>query len=287
MVGRIVGAVIAASVAVAAAPAGAATLELRDVAARVTVIPEDRADISVNVIRTHPRLPIRVDVGGDGRTILDGPLMRHGWPPLVGGVMGCPGNGAGRGLWIWGVGTVSNEDLPVVVVHTPRQIAVWSSGAVLGAVGPSHALVLQVGGCDTWTLGNVDGDLAVRYAGSGAVRAGSAGRADLDIAGSGDIVLGEARNGLTAHIGGSGSVRAASVSGPTQVAISGSGKVIIDGGRATLLSARISGSGEIADRGVAEALDATISGSGNLVVAKVTGRVSKSISGSGKVRIGP
>ncbi len=283
MVGRMIGAVIAALVA--AAPASAATLELRDVAARVSVIPENRADISVDVIKTHPRLPIRVDVGGDGRTIVDGALMRHGWPPFVGGVMGCPGEG--HGLWIWGVGAVSNEDLPVVVIRTPRQIVVRSNGAVLGAVGPSRALDLQVGGCDTWTLGNVDGDLAVRYAGSGAVRAGGAGRANLSITGSSDIVLGEARNGLTADIGGSGSMRAVTASGPVRVAISGSGKVGIDGGRASLLSAHISGSGEIADRGVAEALDATISGSGNVVVAKVTGPVSKSISGSGRVRIGP
>ncbi|MBL8552710.1 MAG: hypothetical protein JNL41_00425, partial [Phenylobacterium sp.] len=57
----------------AAGPAQAASVEIKDAVARVTVVPEDRADIKVDIVRPHPRLPLTVRTLGD-RTIVDGDL---------------------------------------------------------------------------------------------------------------------------------------------------------------------------------------------------------------------
>ena len=60
----------------AAGAARAATVEIEDAVARVTVVPEDRSDIKIEVVSPNARLPLTVRTVGD-RTILDGDLDRH------------------------------------------------------------------------------------------------------------------------------------------------------------------------------------------------------------------
>ena len=59
--------VLAASLLLSAAGAVAASpsVQIRDAAARVTVIPEARADVSVVVIKTNPKLPIWISKVGE------------------------------------------------------------------------------------------------------------------------------------------------------------------------------------------------------------------------------
>jgi hypothetical protein len=271
----------------ACGPAAAASVELRHVVAQVTVIPEDRADVAVTVVRADPRLPLRVHEGGGGVTVVDGGSRRQWWRMVMGGqVARCPGFSERASLQVMGVGAFTRDQLPQIVIRTPRQVRVQSHGAVLGSIGRSESLALSIAGCDHWTLANVRGDLDLHDAGSGGVRAGSAGRASVKIAGSGDIALGQVARGLKVGIAGSGDVRAAEASGPLEVDIAGDGDVRVGGGHASAVKVTIAGSGDVDYGGVADSLDVSIAGSGDISVAKVTGTVNKSVAGSGHVTYG-
>jgi hypothetical protein len=269
-------------------PVQAATLELKNVAAEVTVIPEDRADVAVTVVRTNPRLPLYVRNGLGGSVVVEGQRRRLFWPPFFGvSITSCPGAELRSTARAWGLAPTSADRLPKLVVRAPRSLRIRSGGAIVGAVGRSDDLDLTTAGCDRWTVGNVRGDLHVRNLGSGEVQTGSAGRAEAMIAGSGGIALGPVANGLSAAILGSGDITAAAASGPVKAEIAGSGDIRVGDGHATIVRAKIGGSGDIRYNGRADALDAGVAGSGDVSVARVDGPVHKSIAGSGDVRIGP
>jgi len=61
---------VAAAATLSAAAVDAATLEIRDAVVRVTVIPEARSDVRVEIIRPNPRLPLSVE------TFSSGPVTR-------------------------------------------------------------------------------------------------------------------------------------------------------------------------------------------------------------------
>ena len=67
---------VAAVAALTAGAASAASVDVRDAVARVTVIPENRADIKVEFLSANPRLPLQVRTFG-GKTIVDGDLDRR------------------------------------------------------------------------------------------------------------------------------------------------------------------------------------------------------------------
>ena len=85
----------AAGFAFAAGAANAQSVEIKDAVARVTVIPEARKDVKVEILNRNSALPLDVRVHGD-RTVIDGNLARK--------VRSCNGTGgrtrvsvAGRG----------------------------------------------------------------------------------------------------------------------------------------------------------------------------------------------
>ncbi|MBQ1540753.1 hypothetical protein C5708_03820 [Caulobacter sp. CCUG 60055] len=271
----------AAGIGAAMLAAGAAqadpSVEFKDAAVRVVVIPEARSDVKVEVIKTNPRLPIQVRVEGD-RTVVDGGL---GWER----VRGCRGSGGRLSVSIRGVGDVPYEDLPQVVVRTPMTADVGAGGAVFGSVGRSDALELHSAGCGDWTLGNVRGRLRVSQAGSGDTQAGSAGEVDLRVAGSGDISVREVSGPVNVNIAGSGDVAVASASSAATVSIAGSGDAKI-GGHVTDARVRVAGSGGTWFNGQVDNLDVSIAGSGDVRVAQLRGALKQSVVGSGEVRIG-
>ena len=57
----------AAALAAAGAAAAAPSVEIRDAVARVTVIPEDRADVKVEMLTTNASLPLEVRTMGRRR----------------------------------------------------------------------------------------------------------------------------------------------------------------------------------------------------------------------------
>ncbi len=258
-------------------PARAASVEIKDAVARVTVIPEARGDVKVEVIAANPRLPLQVRVVR-GRTIIDGRLDRR--------IRGCDGTGQAVVAHVLRLGDVAWRDMPQVVVRTPRDVDIDTGGAIWGSIGRSASLSLGNAGCGGWTVGNVAGAMRISQAGSGDTRTGSAGSAKIRVAGSGDIRATDIRGGLEVDVAGSGDVTVASLSGPLEVHVAGSGDVRVDAGRATSMDVALMGSGDVSFGGVAGSLKARIAGSGDVRAHAVRGPVAKTVVGSGRVRIG-
>jgi hypothetical protein len=273
----------AAALAVAAAgSAHAASLEVRNAAVRVVVIPEARSDVSVTVVKSNPRLPLKVINGASDQVIVDGGY----W----GGFMGyqsihCSAGATGPVVNIWGVGRFAYDELPEILVRMPLDAVVRAGAGAFGAVSAANRLDLGVSGCGDWTVANVRDQMAVRVSGSGKVRTGAAGQMALEVTGSGSVSTREAANGLDAHVSGSGAIVVEQASGAIRARDSGSGQITINGGRASLVDAGASGSGGIEFKGDADDLQVGLSGSGGVKVAQVSGAVRARISGSGSLRI--
>lgn len=271
-------AILAASAAAWAGAAQAASVEIRDAVARVTVVPQDRADVKVEIIKAHPELPLSVETTA-GRTIIDGGLRRK--------IRDCNGMGERPSIRVRGVGKVPYDDLPQVVIYTPKSVDVTAGGAVQGAIGRSAMLKLRNSGCAAWTIADVAGAAHIHQSGAGGVRMGAAERLDVQLSGAGNIRATRVRQGgLEAQLSGAGNVRIAEVSGPVNARVSGVGQIDVDGGRVSQMRATVSGIGQVEFAGSAADLDASISGLGSIRVKEVTGSVTKSVSGGGSVRIG-
>lgn len=272
-------AALSAGAALAPAAAQAASVEVKDAVARVTVVPEDRSDIKVEVVRANPRLPIQVRSLGD-RTIVDGDLDGRNR------IRNCRSTGESSSVEVREIGHVAWADFPQIVIHTPRDVHIDADGAVFGSVGRSSSLNLGNAGCGDWTIANVEGQAKVSQAGSGDTRMGSTGALKVSVAGSGDLAAADVKGGLDINIAGSGDAAVRSVNGPLEVSIAGSGGVVVGGGRATTMKVSIAGSGDVSFKGTADSLKARIAGSGDVHADKVNGDISKMIMGSGSVRIG-
>lgn len=262
----------------AGAAFAAPTVDINHAVARVIVSPEPRSDIKVDVVRTNPRLPIRVWTFL-GRTYVDGGFG-------AARVRDCRGPVTAPSVFVAGIGRVDASAMPQIVIHTPMDARVHAGGALFGQVGRSASLDLTNAGCGAWQVGNVRGALRVSIAGSGDVHTGQAGSAELMAAGSGAIVTREIDGPVAAMNLGSGDIEVASVRGAFKARIAGAGRVRVAGGHASAMQASIAGSGDIAMAGVADSLNASVVGSGDVRVTRVTGPVSKAVVGSGAVRVG-
>ncbi len=299
----------------AGAAQAAPSLEIRNAAVRVVIVPEARSDIDIKVLKANPRLPLFVGSMG-GATVLDGHLSP--W------FMNCHGKGDRLRASAFGHGEFSYDELPQVVIRTPLDVRVATGGVVAGSIGRAHSVSLHHGACGDWTIANVEdhlearvsgsgevntgtsgsaelvisgsgalrskavrGDLEARVSGSGVVNTASARRADLVISGSGDVRTGPIADGLRATITGSGNLDAERVEGPFEAVVSGVGDIKVPAGHVTSMRARISGSGDVSFGGDAQSLQALVSGSGDIRVGEVKGDVEKHVSGSGEVHIGP
>lgn len=270
-------ALLAAAAALTAGAAQAATVEFDDAVVRVTVIPEARADVRVEVIRPNAELPLRVSTSGD-RTIISGDLGSR--------LRDCNGKGETRKVRIRGLGSVDWSEMPQVVIRTPRDVRIDADGAVFGSIGRSGSFDLQTSGCSGWTVADTAGLAQVRASGAGSVMMGAADRLDVRISGAGNVHATRVRRGMEARLSGAGGVKVDELSGPVQADVSGVGRIQVAGGRATTLRASVSGIGGVDFDGVADSLEASISGLGSIRVDEVKGPVRKSISGAGKVVVG-
>jgi len=271
--------ILAAASALAAAGAAAAapSVEIRDAIARVTVIPEDRPDVKVEMITTNPSLPLQVRTVGM-QTIISGDLAHR--------ISDCHTRGDHPTAWVRGVGRIDFADMPQVVIHTPKAVVVSTGGAVYGSVGRAGSLDLENSGCSGWTVADVAGDATIRESGAGSLRMGSAGRLQARLSGAGSLHATQIRQGLDATLSGAGSVDVESLSGPMLAHVSGVGHIKVEQGHASTVHASVSGVGSVDFGGDAQSLDASISGFGGIRVKAVSGPVSKSISGGGHVTVG-
>src|SRR5450432_4254554 len=110
---RLAIAIVAAAAALGAAGAAAAapSVEIKDAVARVTVIPEDRADIKVEMLTNNAALPLEVRTMGS-QTVITGNLSHR--------IYDCHTRGDHPSAWVRGVGEVRYENMPQVVIHMPR-----------------------------------------------------------------------------------------------------------------------------------------------------------------------
>ncbi len=261
----------------AGAASAAPSVNIIHAAARVTVIPEARSDVQVQIVHANGALPLNITRNGD-QTVVDGGLFMR---PI-----NCHTTFGKPRVFVFGKGDYSWDDLPQIIVRTPMDAHVSAGEAVWGSIGRANSVDLHDAGCGDWTVDQVAGPLNVAVAGSGDVKAAGAGWAEARISGSGDVNLGQVRGALTASISGSGDVNAGSINGPLDARISGSGDVKINGGQATTMRVHIAGSGDVVLKGTAQSLEASIAGSGDVDVSHVTGSVTKHVSGSGEVNVG-
>jgi hypothetical protein len=265
--------------ALAGAAMAAPAVEINHAVARVIVSPEWRSDIKVEIVRSNPRLPPIHVWGFLGRTYVDGGLAGQR-------LHGCHGPVGAPSAFVAGVGEVSADAMPQILIHTPMDVRVAAGGAVFGQVGRSASLELANAGCGDWQVGNVRGRMKINVAGAGSARTGQAGAADLKVAGAGSIATRDISGPVAAMNVGAGDIDVASVQGPFNARIAGSGHVRAAGGHASAMQAQVAGSGDIALAGVADSLNASVVGSGDVRVLKVTGPIHKAVVGSGDVRIG-
>ena len=136
--------------------------------------------------------------------------------------------------------------------------------AVIGVVHGSRLVV-----------GNVKGGLEIDVSGDADVRVGNASIVDVDIAGSGDVVLGDIDGMLDVSIAGSGLVRATRMDGPTTARIAGSGMLAVKAGRTDKLRAFIDGSGGVFFGGAVTQPELTLYGSAEVRMDSVNGRITR------------
>jgi hypothetical protein len=269
-------ALLAAATSLATGTAQAATVELREAVARVIVVPEDRADVRVEVIRPNAQLPLTISTEGD-RTVVDGGLGHR--------LRDCNGLGEHARIRVRDVGVVTYEEMPQVVVHTPRAVSVAASGAIVGSIGRSASLEMHNSGCSNWTIADVAGEAQIHESGAGQVRMGQSARLDVRLSGAANIHATRVR-GLDAQLSGAGNIKVDQIAGPLEARVSGVGQVRVQDGQSSLVRASVSGIGQVEFGGQAKDLDASISGLGSVRINEVTGSVSKSVSGGGHVSIG-
>ncbi len=263
-----------AAVMTATAASAATQVELKDMAARVVVQPENRSDVELKVVYGAAKVPV-IMVHTDGDTfVADGKLWhKH---------LDCRDNNS---VNIDGLGTVAMADLPTVYVKVPMDAKVSAGGATFGTLGNSTTLEFNQGGCGDWKVGDVAGKSEVNIGGSGNVTAGAAADAEINIGGSGNYTGGNVAS-LEANIGGNGDIDLDSVNGRLEVNIGGSGDVKVADGKAPHLEVNIAGSGDVRFGGTADDVDVSIVGSGDVRIKAVTGNISKTVMGSGSVIVG-
>jgi hypothetical protein len=252
-------------------------VEIRDAVARVTVVPEDRSDIKVEMLTTNGALPLEVRNEGSA-TVVTGNLAHR--------ISDCHGRGDHPSVRVRGVGEVNWEDMPQVVIHTPKAVVLESNGAVYGVVGRAASLDMENSGCSGWTVADVAGEASLRESGAGSVKMGAAGKLTLRLSGAGSVHATKVSQALDATLSGVGGVNVDELAGSMMAHVSGVGHIKVAQGHATAVHASVSGMGGVDFGGDAQSLDASISGLGNVRIKSVSGQVVKSVSGGGHVSIG-
>ena len=258
-------------------------IELRDLAARVVVTPEDRSDIDIRVRYGKAKVPTLMVSHRGNVTVLNGHLSAQ--PPSFGNFTLAikfddivASNGS---VEISGLGKVDVEDLPLVFIRVPNNAVVKDSGYSVGHINPSKSLDMIMNGSGDWSIDPVAGPLNIIDSGSGNIHVTSAGDGIIDNMGSGDIVVDSMRN-LKLSMTGSGGFSTHQAL-DTDIQNQGSGDVSLRNVRA--ITAKLNGSGDLILGDVTSGLTLINCGSSDVSADKVVGQVSLNLAGSGDVDI--
>jgi hypothetical protein len=249
-----------------------ASLDIKHAAAIITITPEDRQDISVEVDNPG-RAPMPVVSTENGHVIVDGRLR--------GRIGGCREDGVS----LRGYGLLAPADLPRIQLHVPRNVLLDISGASTTTVGAAQAVDADLSGCGETTFGDVADTLKLDISGSGDVHTGAARRLDADVAGSSTVTVGALAEGADIDIAGSGQVEIASLTGALKSDGAGSGGVNVHGGAVTTAKIDLAGSGDVDIAATVQSLDVSIVGSGDVAVTQPVGEIDAEIAGSGSVSV--
>jgi hypothetical protein len=250
------------------------TVAIRDVAAVVTVVAEDRADVAVTISGGAGLNPVRASLSGDAVAI-DGGYRR---------ARSCHNGSDGFGVEIGGR-TVPGSELPQITIKTPRDVKLSLAGAVSTTISDADEVDVSLVTCGDTRIGNVSGDLEAKLAGSGdLIVAAVTGRSVVSIAGSGGASLAKAGD-VEASVAGSGSSRIDDMTGDLKAAIAGSGDLRVAAGRVGEAELSVAGSGDIRIEAPIDVLDAEVVGSGQVKVGAVRQVRGQSVLGSGEIHV--
>ena len=259
-------------------------IELRDMVARVVVMPEDRGDIDIRVRYGSVKVPTLMVSQRGATTVLNGHLSSGRQPNFSFRINVNDDDqvsSQGGKVHIAGIGLVNVSDLPLVFVRVPANVVVKDSAYTFGRVTPSKSLDFIMNGSGEWAIEPVAGPLNIINSGSGTISVASAGDSIVDNMGSGDITLGTVRN-LQVVLTGSGNFNVAQ-SNNTLLQNQGSGDVSIK--RSGALKVQLNGSGDLSLGDIMGGLNVINNGSSDISVQRVGGPVNLDISGSGDVSI--
>lgn len=264
-----------------AQPYAATGVDITGAAARLTVIAEDRGDVSIDVTAGARLAAPAVRLDG-GRVVIDGGLNNR--------LRGCRSIGlagpAQTTVQVTGVGWVRVDELPQITMRVPRTLDLTSRGTVFATIGASNGGRVRLGGCGDATIARVNGPLDLTMMGSGDIDVGEvtgALRAQLD--GSGDLTIAAALAGADLKLRGSGDLDLERIAGPLVADLDGSGDIRVGPG-ASEAQLSLQGSGDVVTGAVRGPLSARADGSGNVTVASVAGGpVQLALVGSGDVAV--
>lgn len=252
----------------------AARVKVRSAAANVVIVPEDRADIAVEIDNSAGKAPMpSVSVDGD-TLVIDGNLR--------GRIAGCRDDG---GANLRGYGEVAGAELPRITIRAPRALRVERAGAGTTEIGASQSLDFDLSGCSDAAVGDVAGAFALDLAGAGDVRAGSAQSFSADIAGAGDVTIGAIAEGANIDIAGAGSVVIASLTGDLVTDAAGAGNITVEAGAVGEANIDMAGSGDIEIKAPVRRLVVSMVGAGDVTVAGEVGDLEAEIAGVGEVNV--
>lgn len=258
----------AAAVSLVAAPAAAETFNTTSVdivhaAANVTVIPEDRANVDVQITAGGGRVAApQARMTAEG-LVIDGGLRNR--------FRGCTNNLTGQTIArIRGIGNVPREQLPRITLRVPRTLDLTAAGAVYTEIGASSGGDVVMSGCGDTDIAATSGALNVTLNGSGDIDAAAVGGAlAATVNGSGSLNVERASGQATLRLNGSGDLVVGNVGGGLNAQLAGSGSLRTGAARGARLV--LNGSGDVNAGAITGALDADLTGSGTMRVASVDG----------------
>lgn len=259
-------------------------IELRDMAARVVVTPEDRSDVDIRVRYGSAKVPTLMVSHRGNVTILNGHLSAPAHPSLGNFALHINFDSvtAGDGtVYISGIGKVDVDELPLVFVRVPNNAVVKDSGYTLGHVNPSKSLDIIMNGGGEWTVDPVAGPLNIINSGSGTIHVISAADGIIDSMGAGDIDIETMRN-LKLSMTGSGNF---SVTRAQDIDLQNQGAGDVELRNVRAVTAKLNGSGDLMLGNVASGLTLINNGSSDVSADRIVGAVSLNLAGSGDVAI--
>ncbi len=212
------------------------SLELEEIAARLTVIPESRNDIALTIMPSG-LLP-QPDIQHQGNHLLiSGGLQLSRYP--------CLKRYGGQGaVSVPRYGDIPLQDLPEIIARVPYSIDLSVHGLVLAEIGPSSGGMLENHGCgDVYIedasgpldvalygygdidVGQVDGPITAELFGFGEMRLDSARAARLELIGMGNLIGGEFAESVVARLQGEGDMRLEHLGNGAELKSSGTGEM--------------------------------------------------------------